>query len=70
MRDVRRRGPYGDGGDRRRFDLVIGADGQGTGLAPEPDDEGLTDLVDRAINGVELPDCPGVPDSGAVNRRQ
>jgi 2-polyprenyl-6-methoxyphenol hydroxylase-like FAD-dependent oxidoreductase len=33
--------------------------------APEPDMEALTDLVERAINGVELPDYEGVPDSGA-----
>jgi 2-polyprenyl-6-methoxyphenol hydroxylase-like FAD-dependent oxidoreductase len=32
---------------------------------PEFDAEGLTDLVERAINGVELPDYAGVPDSGA-----
>jgi 2-polyprenyl-6-methoxyphenol hydroxylase-like FAD-dependent oxidoreductase len=35
---------------------------------PQPDAEGLTDLVERAINGVELPDYAGVPDSGAVDR--
>jgi hypothetical protein len=27
--------------------------------------EALTALVERAINGVELPDYAGVPDSGA-----
>jgi 2-polyprenyl-6-methoxyphenol hydroxylase-like FAD-dependent oxidoreductase len=32
--------------------------------SPEPDMEALTALVDRAINGVELPDYAGVPDSG------
>ncbi|WP_205673284.1 FAD-dependent monooxygenase [Amycolatopsis nivea] len=32
--------------------------------APEPDMEALTALIDRAINGVELPDYAGVPDSG------
>jgi 2-polyprenyl-6-methoxyphenol hydroxylase-like FAD-dependent oxidoreductase len=31
----------------------------------EPDMEALTELVERAINGVELPDYAGVPDSGA-----
>jgi len=31
----------------------------------EPDMAALTDLVERAINGVELPDYAGVPDSGA-----
>jgi 2-polyprenyl-6-methoxyphenol hydroxylase-like FAD-dependent oxidoreductase len=30
---------------------------------PEPDMEALTALVERAINGVELPDYTGVPDS-------
>jgi 2-polyprenyl-6-methoxyphenol hydroxylase-like FAD-dependent oxidoreductase len=34
--------------------------------SPQPDAEGLTDLVERAINGVELPDYAGVPDSGAT----
>jgi 2-polyprenyl-6-methoxyphenol hydroxylase-like FAD-dependent oxidoreductase len=33
--------------------------------APEPDMEAFTALIDRAINGVELPDYAGVPDSGA-----
>ncbi|WP_410635203.1 FAD-dependent monooxygenase [Amycolatopsis sp. cmx-4-83] len=32
--------------------------------AAEPDTEWLTDLVQRAVNGVELPDYAGVPDSG------
>ena len=32
--------------------------------APEPDMAALTALVERAINGVELPDYAGVPDSG------
>jgi 2-polyprenyl-6-methoxyphenol hydroxylase-like FAD-dependent oxidoreductase len=32
---------------------------------PEPDMEALTELVERAINGVELPHYAGVPDSGA-----
>ncbi|WP_405161628.1 FAD-dependent monooxygenase [Nocardia sp. NBC_01499] len=30
------------------------------------DTEWFTDLIERAINGVELPDYAGVPDSGAV----
>jgi 2-polyprenyl-6-methoxyphenol hydroxylase-like FAD-dependent oxidoreductase len=34
------------------------------GPAPEPDMDALMELVDRAINGVELPDFAGVPDSG------
>ena len=33
--------------------------------SPEPDMEALTELVERAINGVELPDYAGVLDSGA-----
>jgi 2-polyprenyl-6-methoxyphenol hydroxylase-like FAD-dependent oxidoreductase len=32
----------------------------------EPDMEALMQLVDRAINGVELPDYAGVPDSGTA----
>jgi 2-polyprenyl-6-methoxyphenol hydroxylase-like FAD-dependent oxidoreductase len=32
--------------------------------SPEPDMEALTGLVERALNGVELPDYAGVPDSG------
>ncbi|GAA1302292.1 FAD-dependent monooxygenase [Saccharothrix xinjiangensis] len=34
--------------------------------SPEPDVEALTALVERAINGVALPDYAGVPDSGAT----
>ncbi|MFJ1764971.1 FAD-dependent monooxygenase [Amycolatopsis sp. NPDC088138] len=34
--------------------------------APEPDMEALTALVERALNGVELPDYAGVPDSRAA----
>ena len=30
----------------------------------EPDMEAFMELVERAINGVELPDYAGVPDSG------
>jgi hypothetical protein len=33
--------------------------------APEPDMAAFTALIERAINGVELPDYTGVPDSGA-----
>jgi 2-polyprenyl-6-methoxyphenol hydroxylase-like FAD-dependent oxidoreductase len=33
--------------------------------APEPDMEALGGLVERAINGIELPDYAGLPDSGA-----
>ncbi|MET0187381.1 MAG: FAD-dependent monooxygenase [Pseudonocardia sediminis] len=34
--------------------------------APEPDMEALMALVERAVDGVELPDYAGVPDSGAT----
>ncbi|WP_372660341.1 FAD-dependent monooxygenase [Amycolatopsis kentuckyensis] len=37
--------------------------------SPEPDVEALTALVERALNGVELPDYAGVPDSGAAADR-
>src|SRR4051812_22288433 len=37
-----------------------------SGPGPEPDMEALTALVERAINGVALPDYAGVPDSGAA----
>jgi 2-polyprenyl-6-methoxyphenol hydroxylase-like FAD-dependent oxidoreductase len=33
--------------------------------SPEFDAEWFTELVERALNGVELPDYAGVPDSGA-----
>jgi 2-polyprenyl-6-methoxyphenol hydroxylase-like FAD-dependent oxidoreductase len=39
--------------------------GSGAEPSPEPDMESLMELVERAINGVELPDYAGVPDSGA-----
>jgi 2-polyprenyl-6-methoxyphenol hydroxylase-like FAD-dependent oxidoreductase len=39
--------------------------GLGAEPSPEPDTESLMELVERAINGVELPDYSGVPDSGA-----
>jgi hypothetical protein len=32
---------------------------------PAFDGEWFTELIERAINGVELPDYAGVPDSGA-----
>ncbi len=34
---------------------------------PEPDMDALMALVDRALNGVELPDYAGLPDSGGGN---
>jgi 2-polyprenyl-6-methoxyphenol hydroxylase-like FAD-dependent oxidoreductase len=36
--------------------------------APELDADGLTDLIERAINGVALPDYAGVRDSGSPGR--
>ena len=39
-----------------------------SGPTLEPDMDGLTDLVQRALNGVELPDYAGVPDSGTPVR--
>ena len=43
---------------------MIGVSAPDAVPAPEPDMEALTQLVERAINGVELPDFAGVPDSG------
>ncbi len=42
-------------------------DVSGPGAEPSPDftEEWFTDLIERAINGVELPDYAGVPDSAA-----
>ena len=37
--------------------------------APEPDMDALTDLIDRAVNGPELPDYEGVPDLGPTAAR-
>jgi 2-polyprenyl-6-methoxyphenol hydroxylase-like FAD-dependent oxidoreductase len=39
--------------------------GQDAEPSPEPDMEALTALIERAINGVALPDYAGVPDSRA-----
>lgn len=44
----------------------LDAPGPGAEPIPEPDMEALTELVERAINGVELPDYAGVPDSRAA----
>jgi 2-polyprenyl-6-methoxyphenol hydroxylase-like FAD-dependent oxidoreductase len=41
------------------------AQAPGAEPAPEPDMDAIMALADRAINGVELPDYAGVPDSGA-----
>jgi 2-polyprenyl-6-methoxyphenol hydroxylase-like FAD-dependent oxidoreductase len=37
--------------------------------APEPDMEAFTALIERAINGVDLPDYAGVPDAGAPSAK-
>lgn len=42
-----------------------------TGAAPdagEPDMDALTDLIQRAVNGPELPDYDGLPDAGPLSR--
>ncbi len=44
---------------------IRGGPGPDAEPSPEPDMEALTELVERAINGAELPDYAGVPDSGA-----
>jgi 2-polyprenyl-6-methoxyphenol hydroxylase-like FAD-dependent oxidoreductase len=44
-------------------------DVSGPDAAPSPEDW-PADLIDRAINGVELPDYPGVPDFGAHAARR
>jgi len=36
--------------------------------SPEPDMEALTPLIERAVNGPELPDYEGVRDSGTTGR--
>ena len=41
----------------------LDASGPDAGPDAEPDMEALMALVDRAINGVELPDYAGVPDT-------
>ena len=38
----------------------------GAAPAEEPDFAAMTDLIERAVNGPELPDYDGVPDSGSV----
>jgi 2-polyprenyl-6-methoxyphenol hydroxylase-like FAD-dependent oxidoreductase len=42
----------------------LAASGSEAEPGPEPDMEALMELVERAINGVELPDYDGVPDTG------
>jgi 2-polyprenyl-6-methoxyphenol hydroxylase-like FAD-dependent oxidoreductase len=48
----------------------LGVPGPDAGPSPEPDLEpdleALTELVERALNGVELPDYTGVPDPGVA----
>jgi 2-polyprenyl-6-methoxyphenol hydroxylase-like FAD-dependent oxidoreductase len=45
----------------------LDAAGQDAGPTPEPDTERLHDLIDRALNGVELPDYAAVPDNRTVS---
>ena len=45
----------------------LGAPGPDAEPSPEFDGEWFTDLVERALNGAELPDYAGVPDSGCAN---
>lgn len=42
----------------------LAAPGPDADPSPEPDMAALMELVERAINGIELPDYAGVPDSG------
>jgi hypothetical protein len=41
----------------------LGVPGWDPEPSPEPDMAALTELVERAVHGVELPDYAGVPDS-------
>jgi 2-polyprenyl-6-methoxyphenol hydroxylase-like FAD-dependent oxidoreductase len=43
---------------------MLAAPDPAAGPAPEPDMEALTALIERAVNGPELPGYDGVPDSG------
>jgi hypothetical protein len=44
---------------------MLNAAGPDAGAGPDPSGEWLPELVERAINGAELPGYAGVPDSGA-----
>ena len=46
---------------------MLTASGPPTEPAPEPDMEAFTALIDRAVNGPQLPDYDGVPDSGTMS---
>jgi 2-polyprenyl-6-methoxyphenol hydroxylase-like FAD-dependent oxidoreductase len=46
-----------------------GADDPDAGPVPEPDLDALMALVDRALNGIELPDYAGLPDARAARIR-
>lgn len=43
---------------------TMGVPGPDAEPSPEPDMDALMELVERAINGIELPDYAGVPDHG------
>jgi 2-polyprenyl-6-methoxyphenol hydroxylase-like FAD-dependent oxidoreductase len=46
---------------------MLTAPGSTDGASPEPDMEALTALIERAVNGPELPAYHGVPDSGPTS---
>jgi len=46
---------------------MLAAPDPDAGPAPEPDMDALNDLIDRAVNGPELPTYEGVPDSGTTS---
>ena len=53
---------------RMHVQMLTAAPDPEAGPPPEPDMEALTALIDRAVNGPELPDYAGVPDSANRER--
>jgi hypothetical protein len=51
---------------RMHVDMLLASPGPDAEPAPEPDMEALMAVAERAINGVDLPDYAGVPDSRAA----
>ena len=49
---------------RMHVEMLTAVPDPDAGPAPEPDMEVLMPLIERAVNGPELPDYDGVPDSG------